>query len=350
MAITLPDARLLSDDEIETLRLRAIHGCELGYTQAEIASILGVARETVSRWWTAYVKGGVDELPSDRSGRPVGSGRTLTDMQAEHIQYLINNFTPDQLHIPSTLWTRRAIRELIYNEYQIWMPIRTVGEYLRRWGYTPKKPRRHAKKQDPAEVREWLDETFPNLEKQALDEGATIYWCDETGVAGDAHPGRGYAPVGETPMMDVPDPHIRMNMISSIANDGELRFMTYGGGMTGKMFVNFLGRLVRGTAEKVILVADRLRAHGSARVRKWLTSHADRIELAKLPRRSPELNPVEYLNNDLKCGVNESGMPSNQGELRERIQRFMHWLGQRPAHVMSYFSHPEVRYAAGEIM
>ena len=76
MAITLPDARQLSDEVLDALRLRAVHGCELGFPEADVADLLGIARETVSRWWSAYVQQGPDALPGDRTGRPVGTGRT----------------------------------------------------------------------------------------------------------------------------------------------------------------------------------------------------------------------------------------------------------------------------------
>jgi hypothetical protein len=52
---------------------------------------------------------------------------------------------------------------LIRKQYGIDMPVRTVGEYLRRWGYTAKVPRRHAKDQDPEEVRQWLAESYPGI-------------------------------------------------------------------------------------------------------------------------------------------------------------------------------------------
>ena len=79
MAISLPDARQLSDEVLQALRLRALRGCELGYTETEVAELLGLSRETVSRWWTAYAEDGMEALPGERTGRPVGSGRTLND-------------------------------------------------------------------------------------------------------------------------------------------------------------------------------------------------------------------------------------------------------------------------------
>src|SRR5438067_6701112 len=90
MAVPLPDARELSDEVLEALRLRALRGCELGFSEADVADLLGVARETVSRWWSAYAVGGTDAIPGDRTGRPVGTGRTLSDEQARRIRDLID--------------------------------------------------------------------------------------------------------------------------------------------------------------------------------------------------------------------------------------------------------------------
>src|SRR3981189_3303510 len=109
MAITLPDARQLSDEVLEALRLRAVHGYELGFTEADVADLLGIARETVSRWWSAYVQQGPDALPGDRTARPVGAGRTLSDEQAQRLQDLIDSNSPEKLGIASPLWSRRAV-------------------------------------------------------------------------------------------------------------------------------------------------------------------------------------------------------------------------------------------------
>jgi transposase len=345
MAIPLPDARQLSDEALEVLRLRALRGIELGFHEADMADVLGVTRETVSRWWTAYTCGGVDALPHDRTGRPPGSGRFVSDEQASQIRSLIDGHTPEKLGIASALWTRRAVRELIRKELGIDLAERTVGEYLRRWGYTSKKPQRHARKQDPEELREWLEVTYPAIEKRALKEGAEIHWCDETGMAADHHPGMGYAPKGQPATMEVPGPHLRMNQVSTITNQGSLRFMTYKGAMNATRFVVFLGRLLRSTTQKVFLITDRLKAHDDHTVTKWLKTHKARIEIFYLPKYSPEINPVEYLNNDLKQTVNVSGLPDNQEILRFRMQHFMRRLLHLPGQVMSYFLHPSVQYA-----
>jgi transposase len=176
MAISLPDARELSDEVLEALRLRALHACELGFTETDVADLLGLARETVSRWWSAYVAGGVDALPHDRTGRPSGAGRLLSDDQAARIQEVLRSKAPEQVGIAAALWNRRAVRDLIRQECGVPLAVRTVGLYLRRWGFTAKRPRRHARKQDPEEVRRWLEETYPAIAARAAAEGAEIPW------------------------------------------------------------------------------------------------------------------------------------------------------------------------------
>lgn len=346
MALTLPDARQLSDEVLQALRLRALRGCELGFTESQVADLLGVARETISRWGSAYAAAGVEALPHERTGRPLGSGRTLTDEQAAHLQQTLDAHSPEEVGIAAPLWTRRAVRDLIRKEYGISMPVRTIGEYLKRWGYTVKRPRRHARDQDPAEVRAWLRQTYPAIEARAYQEGAEIHWGDETGVAADEHAGYGYARQGQAARVEVPDSHIRVNMISTVTNEGTVRFMTYTRAMTAALFIVFLGRLLQATRRKIFLIVDRLKAHEAEEVKTWVAAQADRLELFYLPRRAPELNADEYLNNDLKGSVNAEGLPQNKGELQTRMEAFMHKLRQLPEHIKNYFQHPQTQYAA----
>src|SRR4029077_13791030 len=127
MAIELPDGRCESNDVLDALRLRAVHARGLGYAVVDIAAILGVREETVSRWCSRYDRGGREALPGDRTGRPLGSGRLLDDEQEQSVREAIEAKTPQELGIPSALWTRQAVRELIHQQVGIRLPIRTVG-------------------------------------------------------------------------------------------------------------------------------------------------------------------------------------------------------------------------------
>ena len=109
MAIELADGRCESNEVLEALRLRAVHARELGYAVIDIAAVLGVCEETVSRWCSRYDRGGREALPGDRTGRPMGSGRLLDREQEQGIRQAIETKTAQELEIPSALWTRQAV-------------------------------------------------------------------------------------------------------------------------------------------------------------------------------------------------------------------------------------------------
>jgi len=66
--------------------------------------------------------------------------------------------------------------------FGIEMPIRTVGEYLKRWGFTPQKPVKRAYEQSSQAVKKWLETAYPDIASHAKQEKAEIHWGDETGV------------------------------------------------------------------------------------------------------------------------------------------------------------------------
>src|SRR5918998_33523 len=346
MAIDLPDGRRESNDVLAALRSRAVRARELGYAVLDIAAILGVREETISRWCSRYHRGGREALPGDRSGRPVGSGRLLDGRQEQGLRQAIETKTPQELGIPSALWTRQAVRELIHQRVGLRLPIRTVGEYLRRWGYTPQRPVRKAYKQDPKAVAEWLEKTYPAIERRAAQEGGEIHWGDETGVRSTCQHSRGYARPGETPELIVPGSRFSVNMIATVTNQGKVRWMIYAGKMNAALFIVFLGRLVAGATRKVFLIVDHLSVHEATAVDEWLAGKEDRIEVFSLPEYAPERNPEEYLNCDLKANINTDGLPRDREELQGKLRRFMQKLAKPPGRVSSYFEHKYIAYAA----
>jgi transposase len=346
MTIDLPDGRSESDEVIAALRQRALHAQQLGYALVDIAAILGVREETVSRWCSQFRDGGEDALPGNRTGRPTGSGRLLSDAQEQSIQQLIDHKSPQELKIASALWTRQAVQVLIHQQTGVRLAIRTVGEYLHRWGYTPQKPVRKSYRQDPEAVTEWLEKTYPEIERRASEEGCEIHWGDEMGVRSTCQHGRGYAHPGETPELLVPGSRFSVNMISTVTNEGKVRWMIYPGRMNGDLYIEFLQRLVAGAAKKLFLVMDNLSVHESGKVMSWLADKKDKIEAFFLPKYSPERNPDEYLNCDVKGNINSDGLPKDREELTGKLRRFMQRLCKLPARVASYFKHKCIAYAA----
>ena len=205
--------------------------------------------------------------------------------------------------MPFALWTRKAVQLYIKQLWAIDMPIRTVGEYFNRWGFTPQKPLKRAYKQNPKAVKSWLDNDYPAIAERAKKENAEIHWGDETGLCNDSYHGRSYAPRGETPAIKLHPRCERVNLISSVTNQGLVRFMVYKKKMNSQTMIKFMQRLIKVPSKKIFLIVDNLKVHHSYIVKDWLEEHKNEIEIFFLPSYSPELNPDEYLNCDLKDGV-----------------------------------------------
>jgi len=340
------DARRLSLDQLELLRHQAIRLLKQGRKQVEVAEILGVRSATISDWHRIYKTGGKKALHVQHPGPVKGTNCSLSPTQAKAIQRLIIDKTPDQLKLPFVLWDRKAVKELIYRQYGIRIAIRTIGDYLQRWNFTPQRPVKRAYEQQPKAVRRWLDEVYPEIQNKAKQEQAEIHWGDETGFRNDHHYGRGYSPRGKTPVVRLSAKRVGINMISSITNQGKVRFMIYSKNMNARILIKFLKRLIKSSDHKIILILDNLRVHHAYKVQDWLKGKEKQIEIFYLPSYSPELNPDEYLNNDLKQGVHSKTLFRNMDSLKHGVISHMRRLQKTPARVINYFKHPSITYAA----
>lgn len=276
----------------------------------------------------------------------MGEGRTLTADQEQSIRRLIGDRTPDQLRMPYALWTRSAVSDLVEQQFGIKLPVRTVGHYLKRWGFTPQKPIRKAYEQRPAEVKRWLDTEYPAIAARAKAEGAEIHWGDETGLRSDDVRGRSYAPKGQTPVVRVCSNRESLSLISTVTNQGKVRWMVFGGALNAKILIGFLKRLTQDAQRKVFLVLDNLRVHHAKIVREWLATQVERLEVFYLLSYSPELNPDECLNADLKQAVTALAPARTRGQLKKATVGHLRRLSKSPERVKSYFRHLPVRYAA----
>ena len=340
------DARTLSQEAQYQIRRQVVKLRKRGMKYKDIGEVVGIASTHACKIFKRYERNGAGAIVKGQRGRRPGEQLTLKEEQAVAIQKLITDKTPDQLKMSFALWTRQAVQQLIKQQYKVAMPIRTVGEYLKRWGFTAQKPAKRAYEQNPKAVNRWLEEEYPSITEQAKAEGAEIHWCDETGVRNDESSGRGYAPKGKTPIMRLNANRKSISMISSITNQGKVRFMVYKDAMNADLFIKFMGRLLKDAGRKVYLVVDNLRTHHSKPVKEWLHAHKDEIEVFYLPSYSPELNPDEYLNCDMKGAVH-SGLPArNEKELKTKVVSHMRKLQKLPERITKYFKHPRINYAA----
>ena len=341
------DARSLSKSAQAELRRRALAAIDKGMTRAAAAKVFGVSYSVIGKWQRRRRAGGRAALAQDRRGRPAGQTR-LAPWQAAVVVNLIRDRTPDQLKLPFVLWTRQAVRDLIGERFGLSLSLWTVGRHLRRWGFTPQKPVRRAWERDDAAVQLWLKAEYPRIRRQAKAAGAEIHWGDEMGLRSDHQAGRSYSPKGQTPVIAGTGRRFGCNVISTVTNRGTLRFMVFKHRFTTAVFIEFLGRLVRGALGKVFLIVDGHPVHKSAATRRWLNREENRekIRLFVLPAYSPELNPDEFLNNDVKQNSVGRRRARDQQDLLADVRGYLQSTQKRPDIVRNYFQAPSVRYAA----
>ena len=343
------DGRLLSEASLELLRGQA-HRLRLqGRTWAEIASIVGMHLSTVMSWSRRFGLGSATarEVASARRGRRLGDGRTLALAEEVMLREWVASGPPLALALPHALWSRRAVQQAVRIKFGIDMPIRTVGEYLRRWGFTPQRPARRALEQRPAQVQQWLQVDFPAIAERAKAEQAVVQWADETAVRQDTAWVRGYAAAGHTPVLEhaARRPSPSLTLISAVSQQGLVQFSLHDGAVDTERFIGFLSALVHDTPPKVFLIVDNLAVHRASRVRQWVEDHRDRIELFYLPPYSPQMNPDEWLNRDLKTELRLRPATQDRNALKAMACRFLQTLKQTPQRIRHYFDNEHLAYA-----
>ena len=317
-----------------------------GKTYEEIAEQTGLSRTGVFNICSRHAAVGPAALKDAVGGRKVGDKRLLTAPQENAMRKFIQDKTPEQLKLPYALWTRAAVAQLIQERIGVKLAVRTIGKYLARWGFTPQKPMRKAYEQSPAAVKKWLEEDYPVIAAQAKSEGAEIHWGDETGLRSDDVRGRSYAPQGHTPVVRVNNKRHGLSVISTVTNKGVMRWKIFDGALNTDILIDFMKRLVRDAGRKVYLILDNLKVHHSKPVKAWLAENAEYIEVFYLPSYSPELNPNEMANADLKQAVTKRAPARTKLQLVKATAGHLRSVQRQPDRIKSYFEHEPVRYAA----
>ena len=339
------DARKHNQQTQYELRKQLVRLRKQGIPNKAAAELVGISANHASTIWQKYQRGGIKAIKPGIRGRQIGAQRTLSQEQESAVQNLLIDKNPLQLKLPFALWTRDAVRMLIKQRYGLEIPVRTISDYLHRWGFTPQKPTKRAYEQDPKRLKQWLETDYPEITACAKKEKAEIHWGDETGINSDGYNVKGFAPKGKTPVVLLTAKRNKINMISSITNRGKVRFMLYRESMTAKVLIKFMSRLIKDSPRKVFLILDNLRVHHSKVVQKWIKTNEEKIKVFFLPPYSPEINPDEYLNGDLKQRI-RSGIPAKTvDDLTKKTRSFMKTLQCRSNHVMNYFKHPKIVYA-----
>ena len=341
------DARKQSREVLHERRKQVIRMYRKGMPVMQIVEHSGLSWSAVNAAIKTYSTAGVSALKPASRGKKPGGGRLLSESQEVAIRQLICDKRPEQLKMEFALWNRAAVMQLIERECGIKLSVRGVGNYLKRWGFTPQKPIKKAYEQRPEAVQAWLDEQYPEIEQRARSENAEIHWGDETAVVNTDVRGRCYAPAGKTPVtFAVGGTRQKLSMIATVTNQGKTRWMIIDESFNADKLIEFLQALIQDAGKKVFLILDNLRVHHSKPVKAWVEAHKDKLELFYLPSYSPELNPEERLNADLKSTLYTKVPVRTKAKLKAATTAHMQALEKSPERVKKFFQDAHVKYAA----
>jgi len=337
------DARKLSHKTLEEIRIRAVERVQAGESPELIIKTLGFSRSCIYEWLARYRAGGWHALKAvPLKGRPA----KITGRQMKWIYSTVTMKNPLQFKFEFALWTRPMIRALIREKFGISLSLASVGRLLAQLGLTCQKPLFRAFQQNPTLVENWLKHEYPGIRARAKKLGAEILFADEAGVRSDFHAGRTWAPRGETPVVRATGARFGLNMISAVSPKGQLRFMVTSGRVTAAVFCDFLRRLVHGMKRKMFLISDGHPVHRSAKVRRLAESIKDKLELYYLPPYSPELNPDEWVWNELKNNGIGRMQIAGPDDMKRKVISHMRWMQRNPDLIRSFFHAPTTQYAA----
>jgi len=330
-------------------RFAAVQMYDNGLDADRIAEMMNVSRSSVFEWVWKYHQGGLAAISTKfASGRPT----VLEDSEMIRLYVMINGKDPRVYSFGLALWTRALIRDLITKTFGKEVSLVTVGRILKKLGMSAQRPWYRSWTQDPERVARWKREEYPALKARAAQvgatilfaDGATILFADEASVRTDYHAGTTWAPIGQTPVVTGSAVRHGVKMVSAIGQRGELSFQVHEGSMNAERFIEFLADLVHDVDTPVFLVVDGSSVHRAAIVKDYVASTQGRLELFFLPPYSPELNPDEWVNKNVKHDRIARAVPLTRDELKAVAVEALERLKECPGIVRGFFGDPKLAY------
>ena len=337
------DGRTLGHETLEELRKLAVRRMNEGERPADVAASFGLHRSWAFKC-RAMAKGRGKGLRSLNATKATGRPRKLSLTQERQVFRWVNGKNPQQYGFDFGLWTRQIVQSLVLERFGTGLSLASIGTMLARLGLTAQKPLQRAYQRDPQAIEHWQHTAYPAIAAQAREQGAEVFFWDESGFRADAVHGKTWGRRGQTPVVDRPGQRQSISAASAVNAKGAFWFQTYQGALTGELFVELLKKLMYRRKKAVHLVVDGLPAHKKALVKQYVADTHGRLTLHFLPGYAPDLNPDELVWSYTKrTGVARN--PLRKGEkLDQRVNEQLQAVADDPALVRSFFGHPSVAY------
>jgi len=183
-----------------------------------------------------------------------------------------------------------------------------------------------------------MNEKFPAIVAEATSVGAKIYFEDESGISLNIFSGRTWSPKGRTPVVYRSGQRTKRTMAAVISPEGEMYFETYPGGTTAERYRSFLENLNELDESTKFIIHDGLPSHRAKLVKEYMESTDGKLKLFQLPDYSPELNPDEWVWDNLKKRLGRRAHKSLE-DLTEHATQIMHEIEENPQLISSFYNH-----------
>jgi transposase len=135
-----------------------------------------------------------------------------------------------------------------------------------------------------------------------------------------------------------------VNALSAVNLLGAFWYVVYTGRFNATLFRQFLQDFLRRRRRPVFLVVDGHPAHRAKLIATYVQELRGRLELHFLPGYAPELNPDEFVWNNLRQnGVSKKPLKKNES-LRQRVQEDLARIAADQPLIRSFFHAPSVAY------
>jgi transposase len=309
------------------LRVRAIQALQDGMPVFQVCQAYQVDRTTLYRWRIRYerAEGSQGLLRAPGSGRP----RKLQPFTPKQFRDLVVQ-PASTFGFESDFWTAKRLHQVITEQYDRAVSIRTILRRLHDAGLTYQKPTREYVEADAVARQEWLRHTLPKIRSTLRKNRAILYCEDEASISLTALLGKTWSPRGQTPKQKVTGKRGSVPVMSAINVQGRLLFRLYDKRITSVEVIEFLGQLLRQHPRRhLVVVMDQAPPHTSKQTVAFIASQR-RLHVFHLPAYSPDWNPDEKVWNHLKHQELKGHQAKTKAQIKDLAERKLTAMSQNP--------------------
>lgn len=282
-------------DLMMTRRCSALLLLHEGVDFSLVAKVFGFCVRSIKRWLAAFLS--TQDAKALKPKKPKGRPSKLSKYEKRELIEQLNK-GPETLGYPTGIWTSTLIQDHIARTFKVFYSVYYISQLMRNMGFTYTKPKFHyaQKPKDFVHQLDWIRVQFPELYARVKDCGGVILFQDESSFQLQSNTAKTWSLRGETQLVAKNPTRKHIKVYGAIELfSGETTYSICTSRMNPFSYADFLRKLHNKYSPRpVFVVCDNAPYHGGAEVRRLLATSIE-LELVKLPKRAPHLNPIEKL-------------------------------------------------------